>query len=311
MTALIFKPYSARHAEWRHSLQRALPDIEIRLYPEEEGDPDDIELALLWDPPVGMLPRYKNLKAILSGAAGVDHLLNVPDLPAHVPIARNADPNMAATIAEYALCHTIGFHRHARAYSEAQQRAEWLILPQKATWERRVGILGFGTIGQVAGRLIARYGFQVAGWSRTAKSVEGIESFAGTEGLEPFLARSDVVVCVLPRTPDTEGILNASAFAAMPEGGFVINVARGDHIVDADLIAALDSGRLAGATLDVFAPEPLSKDSPLWSHPKVVMTPHVAGLSAEHTSVPLFVDNIRRVLAGRPMLHLVDRQLGY
>lgn len=311
MTALIFKPYSKRHGEWRHSLQRALPDIEIRLYPEEEGDPDDIELALLWEPPVGMLSRYKNLKAILSAAAGVDHLLNVPDLPAHVPIARNADPNMAETISEYALCHTLSYHRDVRLFQEAQARGEWLVLTQKATWERRVGILGFGKLGQATGKLIAGFGFPVAGWSRTPKSLPGIESFHGEDGLVPFLARTDILVCLLPRTPETEGILNAEAFAVMPEGAAVINVARGDHIVTQDLIAALDSGHLAGATLDVFVPEPLPEDSPLWTHPKVVMTPHVAGISAEHSSVPLFVDNIRRALAGRPMLHLVDRELGY
>jgi glyoxylate/hydroxypyruvate reductase A len=311
MTVLIFKPYSKRHGEWRHSLRRALPDIEIRLYPDEEGDPGDIELALLWDPPVGMLPRYKNLKAILSGAAGVDHLLKVPDLPAHVPIARNADPNMAETISEYALCHTLSYHRDVRLFQEAQARGEWLVLTQKATWERRVGILGFGNLGQATGKLIAGFGFPVAGWSRTPKAVPGIESFTGAGGLEPFLARTDILVCLLPRTPETEGILDARAFAAMPEGAAVINAARGDHIVTDDLIAALDSGHLAGATLDVFLPEPLPKDSPLWTHPKVVMTPHVAGISAEHTSVPLFVDNIRRALADQPMLHLVDRELGY
>lgn len=311
MPALIFKPYSARHAEWRHRLQRELPEIEIRLYPEEEGDPEEIEFALLWDPPEGMLPRYPNLKAILSGAAGVDHLLKVPDLPRDVPIARNADPNMADTIAEYALCHALSYHRGVRLFQEAQKLGEWLVIPQKATWERRIGILGFGVLGQATGKLIAGFGFPVAGWSRRSKDVSGIESFAGPKGLEPFLARTDILVCLLPRTPDTEGILDATAFAAMPEGAAVINAARGEHIVTKDLIAALDSGHLAGATLDVYATEPLPAEDPLWRHPMVTMTPHVAGLSAEHTAVPLFVENIRRILSGRPMLHLVDLDLGY
>lgn len=166
-------------------------------------------------------------------------------------------------------------------------------------------------LGQDAARCLAGHGFPVAGWSRTPKDLPGTQSFAGADQLQPFLARTDILVCLLPLTKDTAGILNASTFAALAAGAYVINVARGAHLIEADLIAALDSGHLAGATLDVFAEEPLPPENPLWRHPRVLITPHVASYSVPATGADGVVANIRRALAGEPLLHQVDRLRGY
>jgi glyoxylate/hydroxypyruvate reductase A len=294
---------------WRDELLARLPDFDVRIWPQV-GDPTEIELALVWRPPPGELTRYPNLKAILSLGAGVDGLLADPDLP-DVPLARMVDPSLTRTMAEYVLLAVLRHHRQFDLFAGEQAAGRWTFaFPQQAA-ERRVGILGLGELGAAAAAPRVAHGFQVSGWSRSPKSLEGVVSYAGHGELHPFLHRTDLLVCLLPLTAETVGILDAATFAELPHGAFVINVARGRQLVEGDLIEALDSGHLAGATLDVFREEPLPSGNPLWGHPKVLVTPHVASYSVPATAADGVAADIRRVLAGVPPLHRVDRRKGY
>jgi len=296
---------------WRGRFARLMPDLEVRVWPEELGDPAGIEFALVWQPEPGLLASLPNLKAIFSLGMGVDHVFADPQLPTHVPIARMVDSNLIDRMSDYVLLSVLHYHRDADKYDQDQAAGLWAPAAAPHASTRRVGLAGLGAIGRDCARKLTLLGFDVAGWSRSPKSVEGVTSFHGTEGFEPFLARSDYVVCLLPLTAETEGILDARAFAAMPAGGGVINVARGAHVVDADLIDALDSGHLAFAKLDVFRTEPPPADHPFWKHPKIRMTPHVAGITDPETAATQVVQNIRRVRAGEPLLNPVDPARGY
>ncbi|MGH6913448.1 MAG: 2-hydroxyacid dehydrogenase [Geminicoccales bacterium] len=294
---------------WRQELSRRIPDLDFRVWPEV-GDPGDVGLALVWRPPQGELARYSNLKAILSLGAGVDGLLADPELP-DVPIARMVDPSLRRTMIEYVLLAVLRHHREFDRFEREQRARRWAYAFPPQAAERRVGVMGLGELGAAAARLLACHGFQVLGWSRRPKSVPGVVSHAGRSELHTFLHRTEILVCLLPLTAETRGILDEAAFADLPHGAFVINVARGEHLVETDLIEALDSGRLAGATLDVFRDEPLPADHPLWAHPKVLVTPHVASYSWPATAADGVVENIRRALSGQPLAHQVDRARGY
>ena len=248
---------------------------------------------------------------IISLTAGTDALLRDPDLPA-VPIVRVGVPPAGDTMMnETTLMHVLRHHRHLPEYSRAQQRSEWIKMPITPTRERRVGVMGLGPIGLAAAKTLAAAGFQVAGWVRRPRAVDGIEIFSGREGLAAFLVRSEIVVNLLPLTPETRGILNAETFKALPAGAAMINLGRGEHVVEADLIAALDFGHLADATLDVFPVEPLPGDSPLWRHPKITVMPHVARRLVPMELAPRVRDIIEDFRAGRPLAPLVDRARGY
>jgi glyoxylate/hydroxypyruvate reductase A len=307
--ALMFLSPDDPAEAWRDVLLAALPELDFRIWPDI-GDPAEIDLALVWRPPQGELARYPNLRAILSLGAGIDGLLAQRGLP-DVPIARMVDPSLTRTMTEYVLLAVLRHHRQLDHYEREQRATRWSYAFPPQAADRRVGVMGLGVLGATAALTLANHGFPVAGWSRTAKQLPGIESFAGEQRLGHFLARTDILVCLLPLTRDTAGILNARTFAGLPRGAFLINVARGAHLVEADLIAALDSGQLAGATLDVFGEEPLPPGNPLWRHPKVLITPHVASYSLPATGAEGVVENIRRARAGQTLLHQVDRARGY
>ena len=307
--ALMFLSADDPPKAWREAVCAAIPDLDFRIWPEV-GDPAEIDVALVWQPPPGELARYPNLRAILSLGAGIDGLLAQPGLP-DVPIARMVDPSLTRTMSEYVLLATLRHHRQFDRFEREQRAARWsFALPPRAT-DRRVGVMGLGVLGSAAAAGLASQGFPVAGWSREAKRLAGIESFAGRAVLAAFLARTDILVCLLPFTRDTAGILNAATFAGLPRGACLINVARGTHLVEADLIAALDSGQLEGATLDVFREEPLPPENPLWRHPKVLITPHVASYASPRAGAEGVSENIRRARGGCPLLHQVDRDRGY
>jgi glyoxylate/hydroxypyruvate reductase len=294
---------------WRAELQARIPELEVRIWPDV-GDPDEIEIALVWRPPPGELARYRNLRAILSLGAGIDGLVADPDLP-DVPLARMVDPSLTRTMTEYVLLAVLRHHREFDRFERTQRAREWAYAFPPQAADRRVGIMGLGELGAAAARQLVGHGFHVLGWSRSPKTIEGVVSYAGRSELHAFLHRTEILVCLLPLTADTLGILDAATFAELPHGAFVINVARGQHLVENDLLQALDSGHLAGATLDVFRTEPLPPDSPLWSHSRVLVTPHVASYSVPATAADGVAANVRRVLAGEPPLHLVDRAKGY
>ena len=295
---------------WKTELGRRMPALEVRIWPEF-GAPEDIEYALVWCPEPGMLARLPNLRAIFSLGAGVDHLFADPDLPRTVPITRLVDVNLTARMTEYVLFHVLRWHRMHDAYAADQAAACWRERVQPASSDRSVGILGQGVLGGAAATALAGLGFKVAGWSRTPKTLPGIDSFHGAAGLRALTGRSEVLVNMLPLTPALENILDAGLFAALPDGAVVINVGRGRHLVEEDLLAALDGVKLAAATLDVFRTEHLPVGHPFWTHPSVTVTPHVASVADPRTVVEQVAENIRRSRAGEPLTDVVDPSVGY
>lgn len=244
--------------------------------------------------------------------AGVDAFLADPDFPRHLPLVRLVDETLSRDMTEYAVLQILLQHRQQGFYDAAQRERAWRqSIPARRTESTRIGIMGLGEIGTFMGKRLRDLGFAVLGWSNSRKHIDGIESFAGSQELREFLARSDFLVCVLPLTPDTRGILNRETFSMLPKGAFVINIARGEHLVEADLIAALDSAHLSGAALDVFVTEPLPATSPLWRHPKIVVTPHIAALSDPRAVARNVLDGIARLERGEPLLHIVDTTRGY
>jgi glyoxylate/hydroxypyruvate reductase A len=295
---------------WYARFSARAPERDIRLWPDHVGNPADIAYACVWRPPHGLLAQFKNLKAVLCLGAGVDALIADPDLP-HVPIVRVVDPDLTMRMTEYVTLHVLLHHRRQRLYDEQQRRRVWRDHHQAAAHEVAVGIMGMGVLGRDAAEVLARLGFRVAGWSRTPKSVAGIEAFHGSAGLDAFLARTDILVCLLPHTPATEGILNLALFRKLKRGAYLINAGRGRLQVDADIVAALEEGALAGASLDVFPAEPLPAESPLWTNPRVTITPHNAASSVPSALVDYALTQIARFEAGAPVENVIDRARGY
>ena len=300
---ILFASTSESASRWIPDLEKALPQDRLVLQPAP-----DIDVALVAQPPPNTFERLPNLKLVQSLWMGVEQLLAEKALPRNVPVARCLDPGMIAAMTETVLAHVLDWHRLHFRYRAQQRQKTWQQLPQVLAGERTIGILGLGELGSIVAQTLYVRGFRVLGWSRRPKQVTGVECL--TE-LSDVLERSDMVVCLLPMTTQTRNILNAQAFSQMPEGACLINVARGGHVVEKDLVAALDSGWITHAYLDVFPIEPLAEDSRLWAHPAVTITPHVAALSDPRTAVPKIVENIERLRRGEAPLGLVDRIAGY
>ncbi len=308
--ALLFKSDIDRGDSWRRVLLELEPGLDLREWPEI-GDPNDIEYALVWKPPQGELKTYPNLRAIFSLGAGIDHLASDPELPQDVPVVRMVEPGLTAGMTEFVIMSVLYHHRFMLDYAAQARAHRWREIDQVPAWERRVGIMGLGVLGGDAAEALVGLRFDVAGWSGSPKNLPGVTSFHGADGFLPFLHRSDILVCLLPLTPETTDILDARAFAALPKGAALISVGRGPQVVEEDLLAALDSGHLDGATLDVFREEPLPADSPFWDHPRVVVVPHVASMTIARGACEFVIDNIRRFEAGQPLRHVVDLDKGY
>jgi len=315
MSALLLAITRWDPKSWAERFRSLSPARDIRLWPNGVGDPADIAYACAWMPPPGLLATLPNLRAIFSLGAGVDHLLADPALP-DVPIARIVDPDLTMRMREYVTLHVLLHHRRQRLYDAQQRERRWLDHEQPAANEVSIGIMGLGELGRDAAMTLTQLGFNVAGWSRTPKNIAGVETFHGEDGVDAFLARSEILVVLLPNTPTTQGLLNLRLLRKLKRdgalgGAYLINAGRGNLQVDADVIAALDEGSLAGASLDVFPIEPLTKDSPLWSHPKVFVTPHNAAASVARTLVGNVLKQIENFEAGYPLRNLVDRKAGY
>jgi glyoxylate/hydroxypyruvate reductase A len=291
-------------------LTAALPGRDIRFFPEL-GDPAAIDTALVWQPEPGLLSGLPNLKLIVCLGAGVDAILADPTFPRHLPVVRLVDRYMTAAMSEYVVFQVLRLHRQDLNYLAQQRAAEWREHPQKNAAERTIGILGFGTLGQDAGRKLKALGFDVAGWSRTAKDLPGIPTHAGPAGLDAILARSEILVSLLPLTRDTEGLLDARALARLPRGAAIVNAGRGRTLVEPDLLAALDSGQVSAAVLDVFKTEPLPSDHPFWRHPRIVVTPHIAADTHPATAISAVARAISEFEAGLPLTNRVDLGRGY
>jgi glyoxylate/hydroxypyruvate reductase len=307
---LLFRSTVDSAARWRDHLDRIAPGLEVRVWPDI-GDPAAIDYALVWRPERGLLASLPNLKLILSLGAGVDHILDDPGLPPGVPIVRLVDPYLTDAMSEYVALNVLRLHRQDLDYQAQQEARMWHELAQKNAGERPIGILGFGEIGQAAGRRLRALGFPVAGWGQSDREIDGFRVFGGAAGLRPLLAQSEILVCLLPLTAATDGILCAGNFALLPRGAGLVNAGRGRHLVEGDLIPALDSGQLSAAALDVFRAEPLPSDHPFWAHPRILVTPHIAGITNPVTAAPVVADNIRRFEQGLPLLNQVDPARGY
>ncbi len=309
--AVLLATKPATMAGWRDAMLALDPALEIRLFPEA-GDPAEIEAVVMWTGfDLAALRAYPKLKLVVSMGAGVDHLLRPPGPPQGVPVARLVDLRLTQGMTEWVLLNVLRFHRQDPEYRALQAEGVWEELPAPETAARRIGILGLGELGAAAARALLALGFPVMGWSRRPKEVPGVESFHGPAGLEAMLPQSDMLVCLLPLTPETRGVLDARTLGLLPRGAFLLNAARGGHLVQADLLAALSSGQVAAAALDVFEPEPLPPEHPFWTHPKVVMTPHAASITIPSSAAPQVVENIRRARSGAPLLNLVDFAAGY
>ncbi len=308
--ALIIHVGSTRAAWWKEHLQALLPDIPCFLW-NDPVDPAAIEYAVVWKPPVGGLKRFPNLQCIVSMGAGIDHVLADTELPEGIPIIRTTGPDLTQRMREYVCLHVLRLHRRLPEIEAAQHDRQWLQLINPPAPLRRVGVMGLGNLGADCARTLAVIGFDVAGWARSAKTLDGVEVFAGADALDAFLARTEILVCLLPLTPETRGILGRPLFERLPAGASVINVARGEHLVEGDLLQVLDSGHLANAVLDVFHQEPLPAEHPFWDHPKVLVTPHVGSLIDPVAGGAAIAANVERFRRGEPIPDMVDLAKGY
>jgi glyoxylate/hydroxypyruvate reductase A len=294
---------------WRDNFAAQLPNLEIRIWPEA-GAVGDIEYLAFIRPDFDALPELPNLKAMFSRSAGVEAFVDHPRLP-KAPLGKIEPEGGDPMMTEYVVMHVLRFHRDMPLYQQAQASREWLRRPIVRPEKRRVGFLGLGLMATAPALVLKSLGFPVSAWVRSPRQNEDIRMFHGPDQLAPFLKQTDIAVCLLPLTRETEGIFCARTFAMMPKGAMLINVGRGKHVVEKDLIEALDSGQLAYAALDALWPEPLPPESPLWLHPKVTVMPHVARRPTVEQLVSEIAANIRSLEAGGGLLQEIDKSMGY
>ncbi len=292
---------------WLQGLQAALPGAAVSVW--QPGAPA-ADYAVVWAPPQQFLDEQTRVKALFNIGAGVDALLKLR-LPPTALVVRLDDAGMAVQMAEY-VCHAVIRHfREFDDYEKAMRAGQWAFRKPRLRQDFPVGVLGLGVLGERVARALAQFDFPVNGWSRTPKAIDGVRTFSGAEGMNDFLAASRVLVNLLPLTPETENILNRATLSRLQAGGYVINVARGAHLVDGDLIALLDSGHLAGATLDVFRTEPQPADHPFWSHPRITLTPHTSARTLRDESITQMVGKIVALERGEAIAGIVDPVRGY
>ncbi|MFN5510590.1 MAG: NAD(P)-dependent oxidoreductase [Burkholderiales bacterium] len=273
-------------------------------------DPDQVRWLVAWSLPAGVLPRLRNLELLFCPAAGVDKLLATPDRPDNLPISRVSDEAQSLELSQYVVHAALDHLRLAPLYRKQQAAHDWTRHRAPAVGIPAL-VLGMGPIGQTIARCLNVMGFEASGWSRTPRDLPGIRTYAGQEGLAEALPKTRLLVCALPLTPQTTGLIDARMFAALPKGAIFVTIGRGGQVVEPDLIAALQSGHLGGATLDVQAREPMPADDPLWSAPNLVITPHVAGQLNPDAVMRQFMAEVARLKAGQPLMRRVDPSLGY
>jgi glyoxylate/hydroxypyruvate reductase A len=309
MAFLIIMPEHKPDAWVRH-LRRLEPGIDLRIWPDT-GPPEAIEFVLMWNHPPGALSAFPNLKCIASMGAGVDHILRDADLPSGIPVTRIVDPDMAVSMSAYLVAAALNYIRQCRDYFHLQASGKWAPrIPRRAA-DTPVGIMGMGHLGRSAAAALRSAAFPVAGWRRSAGDVAGITVFHGDAGRVPFLEQTQILINLLPLTAATRGILNGDTFSHLLPEAYIINAARGEHLVENDLLKAIDAGRLSGACLDVFRAEPLPPEHRFWRHPAITVTPHVASLTNPKSVLPRIVENYRRVMDGLPPHDQINREKGY
>ena len=336
---ILFYTIDPQPARWVALLQQQLPQAQITVHPDggtnspgtnspgtngpgtNGSNPSGIspneqaDYAVCWKPPAGFFDGQQRIKAVFNIAAGVDFILAHPALQQgylrEVPIVRLGDAGMAAQMEEYVLAAALRWQRRLDTYAAQQRAGVWHMLPPKKRDRVTVGVMGLGVLGTHVAQAMQRFGYTAAGWSRTAKQIAGVDCYHGADGLPAFLARTHVLVCLLPLTEDTRGILNRTNLAQLPQGAHLVNIGRGQHLAGVDVLALLDEGHLGGATLDVFAEEPLPAASGLWAHPKVLITPHVSASTLREESMAQIAHKILACERGEPLTDVVDRVKGY
>ena len=295
---------------WKKALIDKAPNTPIYSYLEEHPK-EEITMACVWKQPAETLNLYPNLKCIASFGAGVDFIFKDQSVPEHIPITRVVDPVLASDMSEFVLALILGFFKNLNTYTKDQLIKKWSPQEYKRIADVTVGIMGMGALGEKLAEDLIINRFKVIGWATSPKVISGVEVFAGNSQKNTFLSRSNILVCLLPLTKETTGILNNKLFKELPNQSYVINVARGGHLVDEDLLEYVNNGHLAGAGLDVFHEEPLPAEHPFWSHPKIHIPPHVASVSDINSVIPQLLENYRRLKEGLPFMNDVSRKKGY
>ncbi len=296
--------------DWVAALHSIDPALNVEVWPEIRA-PEAVEFAVSWDQPPHVFNQFPNLECISSIGAGVEHLLNDNTVPVGIPLVRLVDDDLKQSMAEYVMLGVLEHFRRFSDYRLQQEQAKWEELQIPHISQLGIGIMGCGEIGGYVAKKLSDFGFKVFGWNRGRKRTDHMQVHSGLDELGKFLKNSNILVCLLPLTDKTEDILNAQTFSQLPPGAYLINVGRGGHLVDDDLLSALDSGRLSGALLDVFTEEPLPEQHPFWLNEKITVTPHTASVTNPESASAQIVENYRRVLGNEPLLNLVDINSGY
>ena len=308
-TTFLYKSDPARGRLWADVFRRRAPDIDFRIWPDI-GDPAHVRFLAAWEPPDDLATRFPDLQVLFSSGAGVDQF-DFASLPPALPVVRMVEPGIVRGMVEYVTHAVLGLHRDMPQYRRQQQEGLWKPLTVRPAGERRIGVLGLGSLGQAVLAQLVALGFDCAGWSRSRHAVDGVQCHAGADELPAFLARTDILVCLLPLTDSTRGFLDARLFSLLPPGAGLVHAGRGPQLVDADLLGALASGQIGDAVLDVTDPEPLPPEHDFWRHPRIQLTPHIASMTQPLSAAEVVLDNLARFEAGKPMVGLVDRARGY
>jgi len=308
---LVIRVDPERRAWWKSTLQSLLPELSVVLFDEDDYEPREVAYAVVWNPPIGAFEELTALRCVASVGAGVSHILKDSDYPRHVPIIRTVGEALRVRMSEYVALHVLRFHRRLPEVEAAHSDRRWSQFLSPVASEVNVGIMGLGNLGAFTARTLCGLRYQVSGWSRRQKEINGIKSFFGDDQLHQFLSIANILVCMLPQTERTENILCKKNFDIMPDESYLINVGRGECLVEADLIGALNSGKLSGATLDVYREEPLPQKNPLWSHPKVLITCHTAAAIDPAIGGEIIAENIKAFIRGDNIPDIVDIEQGY
>lgn len=307
--SVLYKADPVRGRIWAEVFAAHAPDIGFHIWPEH-GDPARIEYLVAWEPPTDWVARFPNIKALFSSGAGVDQL-QWAQVPQHIQIVRMVEPGIVEGVVEYVMMSVLMLHRHMHAYWRQQASAVWRSIPADPAANCHVGVMGLGVLGQAVLERLGVFGYERSGWSRTSKRIPDVATFAGDDELETFVARCDILICLLPLTDETRGVLGPRVFGALRPGASLINAGRGAHLDATALLAALDRGHLSHAILDVTEPEPLPASHPFWSHPRISLTPHIAGSTRPESAAHVLLANIRRHQRGEPLHDVIDRAKGY
>ena len=292
---------------WVNAIREQQPDAELFEY-NEPHDPNKVTYAVTWKHPKGAFNKYPNLEVIASIGAGVDHIICDPEIPRSALITRVIDEQLTRDMSTFILSLVLDKMRNISLHHGEKK---WNPLPYQTLNDEKIGIMGLGVLGKAAALTLSRNGFQVSGWSKTKKQIEGVNTYHGEKGLQAFLKGTSILICLLPLTSETESILNKELFEQLPKGAYIINVARGEHLVEHDLLEMLDKGHLSGASLDVFRTEPLPEEHPFWKHPKVHITPHIASVTDPKKVVFQLMENYKRMLERKPLLNVIELKKEY